>query len=266
MWFSLLTLGSIGMLPPAQSRNILSGFVRPHPRFLIQSITSEKTPEHFDEFMKREIDQEEFCQAPGDLFPKHADSEDGLQSHKLYQDQVKCAEKGVANTREFVKEFEALTRGDTLRSASEMEHVWKETIIKELSVMMEAVTAKQTLYMSRLQHIRKIAGNSDGDAEDNGVLELKAQRDPKAEPITHVQDKKLFTLHHDPSNDTFDSHSDESWKAMYKAYHEAKEKLKELLLSLDSIQKTSKEVLEEHVKEVREGGISRSDGTRRCRR
>ena len=253
MRFSLLTLSSIGMLSSAESRNILSGFVRPHPRFLIQSITSDKTPEHFDQVKRDEIDAGKFCQAPGELFHKLSNAENDKQSHYLYREQAAAAAGGVASTRNYIKKLETLMRGDTVRSASQIETLWTSSIVKELETMQGAVDAKLWLYESRLNHIRSITGNPSGpgvviEATLANVIRLNP---PKADPITSVNGKKVFSLDHDPSKDTVDSHSDESWKAMYKAYHEAKEKLKIVKDHLESILKEAKTVVEKHISDAR---------------
>lgn len=245
MRFSLLTLSSIGMLSPAESRNIISGFVRPHPRFLIQSITME-TPVHFDEYMHNQIEQEEYCQAPGDLFTKQA-----AKAHVLYINQVREATEAVASTRQYIKKFEGLTRADTLRSASEIKSVWGETVINELKIMIQAVDAKKELYKSRLDHILKTTKQTISEGTYPESITVDVPRDSKVEPISHLANKSWFTLDHHPTAETIDSHSNESWVAMYKAYLEAKKNLEDLSKSLSDISGGAKTVVEQHVKNVR---------------
>ena len=137
MRFSLWLVATLGLLAPeSDSRNILSAFIRPHARFLIQSVVENPT-ENLAKFQAGGVSKGQYCQASSSLV-----TSDGKQALPLFNGLLESVKESVSSTRKSLSLISDNTKKDDVRRAQQMGILWNDSIISELNGIIAGIEAR----------------------------------------------------------------------------------------------------------------------------
>ena len=245
MRYSHLALVAAGFCARVVCRNILTSAIRPHGRALIQSITAKPRPSHVDEFKRSMIQNDEFCQPASTFVTK-----DGNSEHEYHSKHVESTKKAVEQTREFLQDMETTTRTDGVRLATQMDLIWRRTIMDELELLSGAVADKVAEYATHSTNAGKL---NDKEGER---IPSPTQQFPVSGPKSN-----LFSLsesEHSLSGKVgagpligVMSHPAGAWAKMQSSYDTAGAQLNTLKVTLTSLQASAAEFMATHLEYVK---------------
>jgi hypothetical protein len=229
------------------SKAVLSAFIRPHARFLIQSVvpTLEGNNE-FAVYMKtasdgrESVDAGSFCQAPVALLLT-----DKSTPLTLWKQSVTEVEKLTSSTHVLLESLAKSARGDDSRRADDFVTAWDETILKELDAIKTEIE-KRAKHFQESAAVADELGNSAGSVVDAQLLPSVDGKYAKSASLQNedVQkeagDATAGALSHDPAK----------WASMREERNKIKGKLDEVVVRVQALSDSANQLMLDHLKLV----------------
>lgn len=259
MRLSVWLVGSLGLLTPeSESRNIISAFIRPHARFLLQSVV-EKPTRKLVEFEDAAQKDGQYCQASSSLVAY--ESRKALPLFKLLHTAVA---KSIASTSSSLSLISDYTKEDDVRRAQHMGNLWKRSIILELEDIGKGIGERAKRFdedtVKNVQALKEKAEMIESTKRGDDVSEIfpkaAANKQFALSARQHNITEKAKSVVNDVEGKdqvTPMSYSPAEYQAMVDDYKKAHEGLSLLQTSVENLAKRAKSLMDEHEKKVKVG-------------
>ena len=237
----------MGSLNEADAKNLLSSSIKPHARFLIQSVLESKTATRYNLERKADVDSDAYCQPASTFLTVHSKK----QTHEYFTKQADSAVTASKATRTFLSELEDLSRRDDVRRALQMQEIWGSTIIAELTQVKKAVDEKIAAYTKQVGHLDTIKGKK-GPGDPSEHLQVSKDAKPAGQWSTSQAEESLAMM----ANEGTDSlhgvlaHTDGEWDSFKASYETAKGKLEKLSGDITTLSVEAATIFASHVQEI----------------
>ena len=235
----------MGSLNEADAKNLLSSSIKPHARFLIQSVLESKTATRYNLEKKTEVDNDAFCQ-PASTFLTVGSK----QTHEYFTKQVDSAVTASKATRSFLSDLEDLSRRDDVRRALQMQEIWGSTIIAELTQVKKAVDEKIAAYTKQVEHLDTAKGKA-RPADPTQHLQVSTAN-KLSKWSTSQSEESLATMAAEGTDSLHSvlAHTDEEWGSFKKSYDAALVKLGTLSKGIQTLSSDAATIFGEHVNDI----------------